>query len=154
MEGSHHIEADESGHRATVGPGDPQAADVLEYAQLLIETEGWNQISVSGNESSSTVGWTLHDAIGEACRRLSAGTAAGGSRGSKDAVYTTTRQGQTISVGLRTDAQQAVDNELQRMADAGEWSAGTAGRIDYDYNDQARSEDDVIGVLRRAREAV
>lgn len=130
---------------------------MLEYARLLIETEGWNNLSQSGQESSASTGWTLHDSIGEACRRLSAFGQPPGSRrgGSKDAVYERQTPTGPVSVTLRTDAQNAVDAELQRMADAGEWTnPGTAARIDYAYNDQATGQQQIIDVLNRAREAV
>ena len=154
----HNIETlDQAGRRVRVGPGDPGAKDVLEYAQLLIETEGWNQINTSGQESSRTTGWSLHDSIGEACRRLSSTDPTPHSRGgSKDAVYQAQREGQAVSVSLRAEAQGAVDAELGRMAEAGDWTPSpNAARTDYDYNDgQGRTQDEIIAVLQRAREAV
>lgn len=151
----HRIETlDEAGRRIRVGPGDPTAQAVLEYAALLIETEGWNDQATTGQGSASNVGWTLHDSIGEACRRLSATQP--GSRGSKDAVY---QDASGLNVSLREGAQDAVDNELRRMAEAGEWTPPQGGdmqtRPDYTYNDDpATTQDDVLAVLRRAREAV
>ena len=143
---------DQEGHRVRVGPADPTTADVLEYAALLIETEGWNQRSVTGAESSVQNGWTLHDSIGEACTRLSASP--GLERGNKDASY---MNAEGRSVSLRTGAQTAVDAELQRRIDAGEWDGqggGTEGRIDYRFNDDpATTQDAVLDVLRAAREA-
>lgn len=139
---------DDSGHRVRVGPGDPTASDVLEYAQLLIETEGWNQTETDYAPSNRESGWTLHDAIGEACKRLSARPSGGG--GSKDAVYTST---EGSSVGLRTGAQDLVDDTLQDMAEAGDWDHTDGGdRIDYDYNDQASDVSEIIAVLQTARE--
>lgn len=144
---------DELGHRVRVGPGDPSTADVLYYAALLIESEGWNNLRTSGTESSRNAGWSIHDAIGEACRRLSDTQGGGGSYGSKDATYTSSSG---TAASLRTPAQAAVDDELQRMVDAGEWARPTssAGRIDYDFNDAATKQDEVLAVLHRARAAV
>jgi hypothetical protein len=143
---------DELGHRISVGPGDPKTSDVLYYAQLLIEVEGWNDRKTTST-SSTADGWTLHDAIGEACTRLSADRPGG--RGSKDAPYTTVSGN---SATLRSAAQAAVDAELQRMLDSGEWKPSqdpmqTSGRLDYSFNDEASSKDEVLAVLTRAREA-
>lgn len=156
-QGVHVERIGDTGHSVRVGPGDVATADVLEYACLLIQTEGWNHRDPATRvreESSTTHGWTLHDSIGEACTRLS-GTAPG-VRGSKEGAYTSARTNSAET--MRPYAQAAVDQELNRMVEAGEWTPvaddASSGRIDYDFNDTAQSVDEVLGVLTRAREAV
>lgn len=58
--------------RVRVTPSRPGAEDVLEYTEALIEIEGWrNYTAQPGDTAQFPRGpWTLHDAIGEANRRL------------------------------------------------------------------------------------
>lgn len=64
------VTIDQERRRVIVRPDEPDADDILEYAEALISAEGWNRWEQTHTESSSEQGWTLHDAIGEANRRL------------------------------------------------------------------------------------
>ena len=57
--------------RISVGRKVPSARDVIDYALALVEVFGVN-MDARTQQSSETTGYTLHDAIGEACTRLSA----------------------------------------------------------------------------------
>ena len=123
-----------------VGPEEPTVEDVLEYAEVLIEEEGWNPgKSVEGmmTESSPEQGWTLHDAIGEANTRLYPKEMGGGG---KEGIaleahgHQTTRQVATAAVVAALPASAKGDDKA--------------------FNDKAKGAADVIKVLRKAREAV
>jgi len=117
-----------------VTPGEPDPKLVVEYAELLIDTEGWNS-RANDEESSKEVGWTLHDAIGEANRRLFGGTAAEGSSGGKDGVRIP-----SSGTTTRTEATALVEK--------------VAGKDDKVFNDKAKNVDEIFAVLRKARGAV
>lgn len=118
-----------------VEPGEADPADVLEYAELLVDTEGWNDFVKTGTESSREVGWTLHDSIGEANRRLF-GETNGGRGDGKDGVRRPSTGGTT-----RQDATALLQKHLGRHGD------------DRKFNDKATSAEQIITVLRKARGA-
>lgn len=113
-----------------VDPGEPSAEEVLEYAELLIETEGWNS-RPNDEESSPEVGWTLHDAIGEANRRLFG-----------EVTRSDGKDGVKLKAGgnTRTAATEKLAKVLGR-------------KDDKVFNDKAKDVSEVLGVLRQARGA-
>lgn len=132
----------------TIGRGIPTAADVLDYSIALIEEYGWNQMPVGDNpaakegkptvESSNETGFTLHDSIGESCTRLSKAAEGAGGKGTKDwTVY----EGDKAH-NLRKQATALVAKHLPD------------GMNDQNFNDQAKSVDEVLDVLRKARAEV
>lgn len=124
------VDVIEPGRRVRVTPDAPNGADVLEYAEALIEEEGWNPGVREGapyQESSPSTGWTLHDAVGEANRRLFR-------EGGKEGIMI--EGGTTRSV-----AQTAIGTVL-----------GDA--TDMQFNDKAANAEEVLAVLRQAREVV
>lgn len=109
-------------------PGEPDPIDVIEYAELLIDVEGWNP-RTNDEESSPEVGWTLHDAVGEANRRLfpsASGT------GSKDGI-------DIPSLGATT--REAATKLIRKVT----------GKDDMLFNDKAKSADEIFAALRKAR---
>ena len=127
------VETIEPGRTVRVGPGEVTAADVLGYAEALIEEEGWHKFDPAKPvESSPEVGWTLHDAIGEANKRLFPESIGGGG---KEGV--TMRSGETTRVA----ATSALKDQL-------------GSDDDKTFNDKAKTKTSILRVLRKAREAV
>lgn len=126
------------GRTVLVGPDQASAADVIDYAEALIEEEGWFKMDPSKPEitSSPDRGWTLHDAVGEANIRLT-GTEQG-ARGSKEGIK--------LSSGQMT--RQAATEAIKTALPA------SAKGDDKVFNDKAKSKAEVLKVLRKAREAV
>lgn len=114
-----------------VEPGEPDPDDVLEYAELLIDVEGWNDFAKTRTESSPEQGWTLHDSIGEANRRLFGETP-----------RSSGKDGISLTAGgtTRTEATSKLQKVLGR-------------KTDTEFNDRATSPDQIITVLRKARNA-
>jgi len=135
--------------RVTVGRETPSAADVLDYAAEMIRTFGWNKIKGGTvTPSSDEVGYTLHDAIGEACTRLSKTVAPAGSSGSKD--WTVTNS-EGVEKNLRNEATRAVEAAIKETT----FKVAPAGAtIDQQYNDKAKNVDQVLAILDKARAAV
>ncbi len=139
-----------------IGPETVGAADVLEYAEALIEQFGWRQGGRSGEGGSVydacvKEGFSLHDAIGAACERLSVvvgeETAPSSRRSSGDKEFSysgTTPQGDKISGSIRTEATEKVFAAIAKRT-------GDDTLSDVTFNDKAQSKDDVIAVLREAR---
>jgi hypothetical protein len=122
--------------RLRITPDEVDAKDVLEYAELLIETEGWNPFKGdSRQESSDKVGWTLHDAIGEANRRL---------------LPRHGKEGPRLSTGknARDDAMAKLFAALPRR----KWLQGVS-EPDKTFNDRVTEVEEVLKVLRKARGA-
>ena len=130
------VETIAPGRTVKVGPSEPSAADVLLYAEMLIEEEGWHKIDPTARvESGPETGWTLHDAIGEANRRLFPESMGGGGK-----------EGIRISASGETTRQaatKAVKDQLPSTASD-----------DKTFNDKAKSKTAIVNVLRKAREAV
>ena len=122
------------GKAVKVGPAEPGAAEVLEYAAELITTEGWNQFLKTKQESSPTVGWTLHDAIGEANTRLYKPL------GGNDKEGLVTSSGDTTRKRAVTAVLNAIGN--------------TTADADKTFNDEAKKMQEVLDVLKKAREEV
>jgi hypothetical protein len=105
------------------------AKDILEVAQALIETFGWNNTTKGKyTPSSEEQGYTLHDAIGEAGVRI---TAANGMVGSKE------------GFGYRAGAESLVERHTPLRMNI---------RLSTkDANDAARSKEQIIRILEKAR---
>jgi hypothetical protein len=136
--------------RVEVGGGLPSAADVLDYAAALIEAFGWNNTKPGAyEESGESQGFTLHDAVGEACSRLSAATEpAAGQR--KDWVIQD-RAGNDVR--LRDRAAGAVVAELEARKGKRVGGRPWQGGSDMKFNDQAKQASEVLSVLEAAKEA-
>lgn len=122
-----------------VGPEQVSIADVLEYAEAVIEEYGWRQGPrpklPSGGEPTlenlveHDMGFTLHDSIGLAMERLSE---ARGEARTKD------RVGGTVDAITRDDVTSKLDLPN--------------GMNDQDWNDQQTTVQPVLNLLRKARE--
>jgi hypothetical protein len=130
--------------RVTVGRESPSAADVLKYAAALIRAFGWNQYTKTHAGSSEQQGYTLHDAIGESCTRLSR------------AVGDTTSSGKDWRVqdvegrerNLRTEATSAVATAIRASGFTSDPNSPDA--LDVQFNDKATDEGQVLAVLDAA----
>lgn len=125
----------EKGRHVRVTPDKPLVEDVLEYAEALIDTFGWNAEggTVGSNEQN---GYSLHDAVGEANERLF--PTSGGGRGGKEGP-TMTDEGQT----MRT----LVMARLNKVLPQG------GAEPDKAFNDKAKKVEDIKKVLAAARAA-
>lgn len=132
--------------RFRVGRKPPSARDVIDYALALVETYGVNLDG--GQGSNETVGYSLHDAIGEACTRLSAAVEEPGSgRAGKD------WQVPDDEGTIRHLRQEATARVNEAITATGFVSPGSGLELDKEFNDNATSPDEVIGVLTAAKEA-
>lgn len=132
--------------RFAVGRGLPTADDVLDYAILLIEVFGWNDFAVTGRTSSEDVGFTLHDAVGEACTRLSAAVEpAGSGRAGKD------WQAQDATGEVRQMREVATEAVSKAIEESG-FQPPSGVRDDYAFNDAAASDVEILDLLRAAKE--
>lgn len=129
--------------RVTVGRETPSARDVLEYATALIRAFGWNSKIGDGVESSESTGYTLHDAVGESCTRLSK-AATGGSQGTKS-WSVTTHEG--VARDLRVEATDAI---AEAVVDTGFDLSKSGSGADIQFNDQAKDEAEIIAILEAA----
>ena len=129
------------GDRITVEPEDVRVNDFLEYAELAIERFGWRQGDrkqvTEGDDMVQVAekdGLSLHDAIGYTNVML-------GNEPGKP----TGKDGSTITASgsraMRNEMTQAVQKVLPK------------GKDDKTFNDEAKSVEDVIAVLRLARGA-
>lgn len=123
-----------------VSPPVVNVCDILEYAVALIEEHGWRQ----GDRIPNTEQWdevaknglSLHDAIGMACFRLSGeagATMRGGVKGTNSKDFPT-----STGATLRQITTTAVEKQLPR------------DQNDRQFNDAAKSVDEVIAVLDAA----
>lgn len=113
--------------RIQVRPGRPTGCDIVEYVHALLEAEGWKQVADPAAPGETVVAggpWTLHDAIGEANRRLFRPQHLPGS--GKEGVQTD--QGETT----RVEATRLIERYLPQ------------GMDDQSFNDQAQSVDEVL----------
>jgi hypothetical protein len=137
------VEVIEPGKKVKVGPDDVTLKDTLEYAELAIGRYGWRQGAIDKDEptmqalAESGKGLSLHDALGFAQASLSGGT--GERSGGKDA---------PVGKVTRNQAMDAVKAELKKQYP-------DKGYDDKSFNDlDTTTEQDVIDLLRRTREAV
>lgn len=158
-----------------VAPAEPSVADVLEYAEALIEYYGYNDtwsekrkaerdaaIAASpdtvddpppyGLESNEEVGYTLHDSIGEANERLFPQSEGGnGKEGFRLSTGETTRIAATKAVmavaGDDPRPKPTKKRGQPEPAPLGAWD-------DKAYENTLGGRDDVLAVLRQAREGV
>lgn len=130
--------------RVTVGRESPTARDVLDYAKALIRAFGWNSKVKDGVASSEANGFTLHDAVGESCTRLSK-AATGSSQGTKS-WSVQTHEG--VSRDLRVEATQAITDAVTDTDFRIDPSAG--GAPDIQFNDKAKGEDEILAILEAA----
>lgn len=139
--------------RVRAGISPPGAGDVLDYAIALIEAYGWNGAVKDGTASSEEAGFSLHDAVGESCTRLSKAVDPRTSgRGNKDwsvpdagGMERNLRELATARINQAITESGFVPDEEQR-------SAGYA--LDVAFNDKAADAEAVLSVLRDAREGV
>lgn len=126
--------------RIKVVPEDVETNDFLEYAELAIQRFGWRQgeRTVGGDDMTEVAtkdGLSLHDAIGYTNDVL----------GGKEVGQPTGKDGQTVthhsSRAMRNEMTAAVKKVLP------------AGEDDKTFNDKAKTQDEVIAVLRQARGA-
>lgn len=128
-------------NRITVEPEEVSLVDFLEYAELAIRRYGWRQgprKKVTEDkmiEVAEKDGLSLHDAIGYTNTVL--GGEEPGREGSKDA-STRDRTGYRT---MRNEMTAAVNKVLPE------------GQDDKNFNDKAKSVDEVYAVLRKAKEA-
>lgn len=129
--------------RVTVGRETPTARDVLEYAAALIRAFGWNSKIGDGIESSEATGFTLHDAVGESCTRLSK-AATGTSQGTKSWSVQTY---EGVSRDLRVEATQAIHDAV---VESGLDISKSGQAADIQFNDQAKDDAEIIAILDAA----
>lgn len=128
--------------RIIVDPEDLDVGDFLEYAELAIERFGWRQgerKEITDDNMALVAekdGLSLHDAIGYTNVML--GGSEPGTAGGKDAT-TYSRVGSHRS--MRQEMTRAVQAVLPE------------GKDDKTFNDEAKSKDEVLAVLREARGA-
>jgi hypothetical protein len=129
--------------RVTVGRRTPTARDVLDYASALVEAFGWNGKAKDGTESGDEAGYSLHDAVGEACTRLSRAVTPGAQKGTKD-----------WQVPDETGAMKNLRQAANTLVAAEVIKIDGPQATDYTFNDKARRKAaDIIGVLQTARDA-
>lgn len=125
--------------RIKVVPEDVDVSDFLEYAELAIEKFGWRQgerKEVTEDDMPAVAeaeGLSLHDAIGYTNVMLGGGEV--GEPTNKDA---TTRTHHGLR-SMREEMTAAVQKVLPKNKD------------DKSFNDKAKSVDEVVAVLRKAR---
>lgn len=133
-----------------VGPGGQiSARDVLDFVEALIDEKGWLKFdpAVGSQVSSDETGYTLHDAVGQFGTRLASDAVKSSTLGGgKDAFYTDPATGDVTY--LRQEATRLIDQAID------ETNFTPVGRHqkDQEFNDQAGSVDDVLNVVRRARD--
>lgn len=114
----------ERGKLVQVLPDALNAKDIIEFAEALIEEEGW----VQGTGGAAGQGWSIHGAIGEASDRVT--PAPGGNRQGKD--NPTARPLRNEAAALLTETDPQHRNEME-------------------INDQAQDVDEALVAMRRAR---
>lgn len=144
--------------RVSTGSGLPHAVDILDYATALIRAYHWNGKAHEGVQSNEVNGFTLHDAVGEACRRLSTAVEPQGKGNQKDWVAQD-QTGQTRN--MRQEANRYLLPACQAKLDEGitgkktaikaASDAGTAA--DVILNDVAKDEQVILDALSDARDA-
>lgn len=142
-----------------VWPDQPSAADVLDMAAALINQYGWRQgprpdngdVFNSCTVGSPPVGFSLHDAIGAGCERVTSlagqpGQAVG--KGDKEGSYTSPGPSGAVNTGSwREEASQAVHHAIAALT--GE------SRTDIEFNDMTGTTvGDVLGVIYEARRKI
>jgi hypothetical protein len=101
--------------------------DILEFAEALIEEQGWRATQPGGDAGGGdTAPWTIHQAIGEAARRLEPDPA-------------TARKDGPVARPLRDEATALLSDHH--------------GKTDIELNDECASQTQAIEILRAARGA-
>lgn len=117
----------ERGKILKVGEAGVMPQDILEFAEALIEEEGWRDTHAGENAGDgASAPWTIHQAIGEAARRM-------------EPVQETARKDGPVARPLR-------DTAAQLLYDV-------HGKTDIELNDEATTQDEALAFMRAAREA-